>query len=350
MKRRVIIFGTGHYGHEGLRVAIEHRDVEVVGVHAHSPEKIGKDAGELCGLPPIGLRATNNMAELLALKADCLLYYATIANRDAEAVADVVPFLESGTNVVSISHFDVQYPKWGEPAVRDPLEAACKTGGTSILLTGTEPGWTFGQLLFSLLSVAGRVDHINVVEASNNQHYAGRDSLDMYGFNQDPDFLPPMFTSPVGASWHIATLKGIADFLGVEIDDVRQSWETAVVDFPIENVAYGTTAPGRTAGTRWIVEAMHGGKPFVTYNKILKLHRDVAPDWPGPGLEPRSAHHLLEITGSPSYKTTVQKTGGFSFTSIHPVNAVTAICEAPPGVVLQQDLPAMRPGNVPAAG
>lgn len=348
-RKRVIVWGTGYYGHEGLRCAIEHHDLELVGVHAFSPDKVGRDAGELCGLPPTGIAATSDVAALLALQADCLLYYATVGNRDAGAVADVVPFLEAGTNVVSISHYDVQYPAYGEPLTRDPLLSACARGNSSILLTGTEPGFAFGQHLFSLLSVAGRVDHINLIEASNNQQYAGRDSLDMYGFNRELDFRPPMFTSPVGASWHIATLKGIADYLGVQIDDVRQSWETAAVDFPFETVSYGSIEPGMTTGTRWIVEAIAQGKPFVTYQKILRLHKEVAPGWPAPGMNPRSGSHTIQITGEPSYEDVMQRSGGLSFTSIHPVNAVPFVCEAPAGAVLQHDLPAMRPGNVPLA-
>lgn len=348
-RKRVIVWGTGYYGHEGLRCTIAHRDLELVGVHAFSRGKVGRDAGELCGLPPTGIAATGDVAALLALKADCLLYYATVGNRDATAVADVVPFLEAGTNVVSISHYDVQYPAYGEPECRDPLLAACARGSSSILLTGTEPGFAFGQHLFSLLSVAGRVDHINVIEASNNQQYAGKASLDMYGFNRELDFRPPMFTSPVGASWHIATLKGIADYLGVRIDEVRQSWETAALDFPIETASYGVIEQGLTTGTRWIVEAMARGKPFVTYQKILRLHRDVAPGWPAPGMEPRSGCHTIQITGEPSYEDVMRRTGGLSFTSIHPVNAVPFVCAAPAGAVLQQHLPPLRPGDVPAS-
>lgn len=347
-RKRVIIWGTGYYGREGLRCVIEHSELELVGVHAHSPDKHGVDAGELCGLGPTGVTATRDVAELLALRADCLIYYATVGNREHEAVADIVPFLEQGTNVVSIAHYDVQYPAYGEPAYRDPVLAACERGGSSILLTGTEPGFAFGQHLFSLLSIAGRVDHISVVEASNNQQYEGRDSLDMYGFTRPLDFLPPMFTSPVGASWHIATLKGIADYLGVVIDDVRQTWETAALDVPFATVAYGTVSPGTTAGTRWIVEAMAGGKPFVTYEKILRLHEDVAPHWPAPGMKQRSGHHRIRITGEPSYEDVMQRTGGMSFTSIHPVNAVPFVCDAPKGVVLQQHLPPLRPGNIGA--
>src|SRR5687768_7209957 len=81
-RKRVIIWGTGYYGREGLRCAIEHRELELVGVHAHSPDKDGVDAGALCGLGPMGLRATADVAALLALRADCLIYYATVGNRD----------------------------------------------------------------------------------------------------------------------------------------------------------------------------------------------------------------------------------------------------------------------------
>jgi 2,4-diaminopentanoate dehydrogenase len=346
--RRTIIWGTGYYGHEGLRCALEHEDIRVVGVHAHAAEKIGKDAGALCGLGDTGVFATDDVAALLALRADCLLYYASTGNRDAEAVADIVPFLEQGTNVISIAHYDVQYPAYGAPESRDPLLAACERGNSSILLTGTEPGFAFGQHLYALLSVAGRVDHVGIVEASNNQQYVGRDSLDMYGFTRPLDFLPPMFTSQVGASWHIATLKGIADYLGVVVDDVRQSWETAALDITFDSAAYGTVTPGQTAGTRWIVEALAGGRPIVTYEKILRLHGDVAPHWPAPGMKQRSGNHRITITGEPTYENVLQRTGGMSFTSIHPVNAAPFVCDAPAGVVLQQDLLPLRPGNIPA--
>ena len=57
--------------------------MELVGVHAHNPAKIGKDAAELAGLSDLtGIHATDDVDALLALKPDCRLYR---EGRDAAA-------------------------------------------------------------------------------------------------------------------------------------------------------------------------------------------------------------------------------------------------------------------------
>ena len=62
MSHRVIQWGTGNVGFHSLRHIVRHPDFELVGVHAHSPEKIGVDAARLCGLSEdTGVIATNDI-------------------------------------------------------------------------------------------------------------------------------------------------------------------------------------------------------------------------------------------------------------------------------------------------
>lgn len=51
MSYRVVQSGTGNIGYHGLRHVIEHPAFDLVGMHAHSPEKIEKNAGEVAGPP-----------------------------------------------------------------------------------------------------------------------------------------------------------------------------------------------------------------------------------------------------------------------------------------------------------
>ena len=45
------------------------------GVYAHSPDKVGKDAADLCGWPEhTGIVATDDVASLLALQPDACCY------------------------------------------------------------------------------------------------------------------------------------------------------------------------------------------------------------------------------------------------------------------------------------
>jgi 4-hydroxy-tetrahydrodipicolinate reductase len=259
----------------------------------------------------------------------------------------VVPFLESGTSVSSISHFDLQYPRHGRPQYVKPIEDACRRGGASIFLTGDDPGWAFGQILFSLLSVAGRIDRIDIGALAFVGEYTGRESLEMYGFNEDLDYRPPMFTSQVGAAWHVDTLRGVADFLGVEVDEYKQEWRTATVDFDYPTAAYGVAKAGRTAATYWTVEAIVEGRPFIVYHKLLRLHESAGPDWPksmkGTG---RENTKMIRISGDPSVEIEITRTEGMNLTPVSAVAAIPWVCDAPPGLLTQADVPLFPARNL----
>lgn len=347
-KRKVIAWGTGGLGRDGLKMIIQHPDLELVGAFTSSPSKVGVDAGEL-GRTEVktGILATNDAKALQATPADCVAYFANSANRDHELLDDVIPFLEAGVNVSSISHFDLQYPRWGRPQYVKPIEEACGRGGSSIFLTGDDPGWAFGHILFGLLSVAGRVDRIDIGALAHVREYAALDSLRMYGFAEDLDYRPPMFNSEVGSSWHSNTLRGIADFLGVRVEEYKEEWRTAAVDFDFEAAAYGTVAAGKTAATYWTMTAMVGGKPFIVYHKLLRLHEDAGPDWPkstkGTG---RENAKILRITGDPSVDVEITRTHGMNLTPVSAVAAIPWVCDAPPGILTQADVPLFPARNL----
>ena len=94
MSYRVIQWATGNVGSRGLRTVIEHPDMELVGLWVSSDAKVGKDAGELAGIAPVGIKATNSAGDLIALEADCVLYM-----RQGMDVDEVCAILESGKNI-----------------------------------------------------------------------------------------------------------------------------------------------------------------------------------------------------------------------------------------------------------
>ena len=46
---RVIQWSTGNAGRRALHGILSHPQLELVGVHAHSEDKVGRDASTLCG-------------------------------------------------------------------------------------------------------------------------------------------------------------------------------------------------------------------------------------------------------------------------------------------------------------
>jgi hypothetical protein len=66
---RVIQWATGVVGKAALTHFIENPVIELVGVCVTNPNKVGKDAGDLVGLPATGVFATDDVEALIALEA-----------------------------------------------------------------------------------------------------------------------------------------------------------------------------------------------------------------------------------------------------------------------------------------
>ena len=115
-KYRVIQWATGNVGSRALRTIIEHPDLELVGLWVSSDQKAGKDAGELCGLGAVGVKATTSAEDLIALEADCVSYM-----RQGFDCDETCAILESGKNIVS-TLADLNCPAMLDADVRSRLE------------------------------------------------------------------------------------------------------------------------------------------------------------------------------------------------------------------------------------
>ncbi|MBP1689998.1 MAG: dihydrodipicolinate reductase, N-terminus protein, partial [Deltaproteobacteria bacterium] len=141
MSYRVIQWSTGNVGKLALRGIINHPDLELVGLWVHSPDKVGRDAGDIVGLPPTGIKASNDVAALLALEPDCVSYTATGDLRPSEAIDDMCRILASGANVVATSVVPLVFPPAADPSIVARLQAACDQGGTTCFTSGIDPGF-----------------------------------------------------------------------------------------------------------------------------------------------------------------------------------------------------------------
>jgi 2,4-diaminopentanoate dehydrogenase len=99
---RVVQWASGHLGSESLRQIIDHPDLELAGLFVYSPEKAGRDAGELCGRPATGVRATDRIEDILALDADFVLHMPMLEPTTENSDREVLALLASGKNVISL--------------------------------------------------------------------------------------------------------------------------------------------------------------------------------------------------------------------------------------------------------
>jgi 4-hydroxy-tetrahydrodipicolinate reductase len=344
MAYRVIQWATGHVGRHALRALAQHPEMQLIGLWVSSEEKAGKDAGELCGMGRVGVQATRDADALLALDADCVSYAAATDYRPTEAVDDMCRMLAAGKNVVTSSFVPLIYPWQIVPVFAQQLEEACQKGRTSFYCSGIDPGFSPDTLPIVLSSLSERIESVRAQEIFNYASYDQPETLfTVMGFGQPPGTpVPLLMPGALSMAWG-ASVRMVADALGVELEDIRQWHEVAVADEAFE-ISCGRIEKGTVAGIRFEVSGIVRGRPVIVVEHVTRLRDDIAPHWPrgsGPGT------YRVTIEGMPSMRCDLQigfksddhNIDGCVATAMRLVNAIPAVCRAAPGVKSWLDLP-----------
>jgi len=343
MTYRVIQWSTGNVGTAALRCIIRQPELELVGVWVHSADKAGRDAGELCGLAPTGVLATNDADALVALDADCVSYTATADLRPTDAIADMAKLLRSGKNVVSSSVVAAVWPAHLDPSMRKPLEDACAAGGVSWFTSGIDPGWANDALPLLLAGTCEDVELLRVMEIVNYKHYEQPTVLfETMGFGQALDAKPLLLIPGVLSFAWGGVVKVLAAGLGVEVEELREVHERRPAPEKID-LGFGVIEKGTTAALRFEVQGIVGGRPRIVVEHVTRLDDALCPEWPQPV---GAGGYRVVVTGTPSYQCDVQMTArpgqgdpGVIGTAGRIVNAIPAVCTAPPGLLSALDVP-----------
>jgi hypothetical protein len=125
MTIRVLHWGTGSTGCMALHGIRCHPELELVGLFVARPERAGTDAGDFVSLPKTGIVATNDLNEFLSIEADTLSFFGSVT----AGIDEIVPFLESGRNVVTTTYSALNLPSEAPPALVARLETVWPRAG-----------------------------------------------------------------------------------------------------------------------------------------------------------------------------------------------------------------------------
>jgi hypothetical protein len=337
---RVIQWCTGVVGKTALRHFIENPIFELVGVLVTNPEKVGKDAGELVGLPPTGVLATNDVEKIIALDADCV-HFAPIVT-DVEMICRL---LRSGKNVASVAGPFLPN-KWFQ-AESEKIEAACHDGGASYHGCGVHPGFSGDILPLTLMRLMHRIDHIQVTEfidkVRNPMIYT-----EMMGFGADADeLLAKPRRAPTTWRYFYQSLHMLAEALGKEIEEVTSKFEIAraTKDIPYTlgegRTGGGVIKKGTVGGQHYEWTAFVEGKPLITYHFYWSMGPDIEPAWD------IDSRYQVVIEGDPPLEVRLMSPPdangerpflGLPWTGLLGATALPAVCDAEPGIVTHVDL------------
>jgi hypothetical protein len=342
MTYRVVQWTTGNVGKRSVRAVVANSELELVGCYAWGQDKVGRDVGELVGIEPTGILATNDVDALLASKPDCVVY-----NPKWPDVDELVRILESGANVVATAGFITGHAL-GEG--RQRIIDACMRGASSIFGSGMNPG--FANLL-GLVSagICDRVESISVLESVDSTGYDSADTELSVGYARpidDPE-LPAMVekgTAVFGDAVHL-----MADALGIELDEVRCVSEFAKTTQALDLGSW-TIPADCVAGVSASWQGRRDGRTIVELKVRWRKGRHLEPDW-------KIEHgYVVEVQGMPSVRTKLEvfppkdfvaksftdyMVLGMVMTSLPAIQAIPVTCKAAPGIVTYLDLPLVTP-------
>ena len=337
---RVVQWTTGNVGKSSVAAIAANPTLELVGCYAWSADKAGRDVGDLVGIEPLGVAATNDIDALLALKPDCVVYNPMWIDVD-----ELVRILSAGVNVVASASF-ITGQNRGEGRAR--IEEACKTGGATMFGSGVSPG--FAELLAIVAATAcDRVDRITIAESADTTLYDSPETERPVGFDMaidDPE-LQPMAAR--GTAVFADAVQLVADSLGVELDEIKcvSEYAQTTEDLPM---ASWTIRAGRVAGVYASWQGIANGKTVIDINVRWKKGTTLEPDW-----KLDADGWKITIDGRPTVNMQVGFLPpmdmienaksledffvlGHIMTAMPPIHAIPAVVAAAPGIATYNDL------------
>ncbi len=342
MRYRVIQWATGNVGKLAIQSIARHPELELVGVWVHDPAKAGRDAGEIAGIAPLGVRATCDTEALLALDADCVMYCPLPWQVD-----EMCQILEAGKNVVTTCGYHFPFVQFPEATAL--LEAACQCGQVSLHSSGSNPGGVSERFPLTFSGWCNRIDRLVMTEYGDCRHYDTPGMIfEVMLFGKTEEEARNGFMLEILKRCFYESIDMVAAGLGVAVARYDFEHEVALATEPIETAA-GVIAKGTVAAQRFTYTGEVTGGPTIITRQIWVMDdlpsTRLDPPWGGDRLDGWNIH----IEGDPTFDVNIdfpasytgrQRTrDGMMATAVHCVNAIPAVCRAAPGIRTYLDLP-----------
>jgi 4-hydroxy-tetrahydrodipicolinate reductase len=351
MTYKVIQWATGTVGVHAVPAIAAHPDLDLVGLWVHSATKVGRDAGEICGVEPLGVVATDDAQALIDSDADCICYTAHSDVRPAEVVADLARMLSAGKNVVNTSFVPLLYPAAAGAGIHERLTEACVAGGATLYTSGIDPGFGNAGAAIGALALCKEVQSVTMTEIVNYATWNNPFTMfEMMGFGKrDPSQSLLLSPGSLTLVWG-PVVRLVSAALDVPLEGVTEWFEVERADAAFD-IAAGRIEVGTISAMRFQIRGMVAGEPRIVVEHVTRLRDHDGPEWP------QGNGYVIDIDGDPNVKVSLELSsphGDHNFagclaTAMHVINAIPTVCESPPGILSVLDVPtytarhAMRP-------
>ena len=339
MAYKVVVWGAGQKGSLAVKEAVEHPDLELVGVRVFSESKAGMDAATLYGGDtPSGVITTRDTDEILALDADVVIHSRRREPDPKPMNDEVIALLKSGKNVISTAGFI--WPWAHGPELPAKLEEACREGGASLFGTGIVPGFVGERLAVTLSGLTLRCDGIFMREVFDVTWEVPHKLFDVIGVGRDPSWHDPNSIVAKTQNYYFAEeIHCIAHHLGVKLDRLESKIELPLATRDLD-LKHGVIPKGTVGAVSWSWIGYVDGKPFIHLENVWWVDENI------PGFQGEEGWRIV-VKGDTelNLRFTIGERDKIGYQIIGPaMRAIPWVCAAPAGIVKQPAFAPWTPG------
>jgi len=330
---RVMHFGLGPIGAAIAKQVAQRPGFKIVGAIDIDPAKVGRDIGDVVGLPKRqGVKVSDDAAKALkAAKPDVVLLCTSSSIKKVMPAIETI--LKSKTPIVSTTE-ELSYPGYTHIRQARQIHAWAKKAKVAVLATGVNPGFAMDALPITLTAVCERVDRVCVSRVQDAR-------IRRLPFQQKigAGLTTEQFQKKVedGSVRHVGLTESIAmiaDALGWTLDRITDEIQPKLATVTISS-EFLAVDPGYVCGI------VQDGVGYRKGEPVIKLHMEAylgSPD----------TYDAVEIEGSPNLSMKIS--GGIHgdvATASIAVNSIPKVLGAAPGLHTMRDLPlpAFFPGR-----
>src|SRR5260221_2057308 len=321
---KVMHFGLGPIGAAIVKQVAARPGFKIVGAIDIDPAKVGRDLGDVVGLPKrIGAKVSGDAAKALkAAKADVVVLCTRPSIKKVMPQTETI--LKSKTAIVSTTE-ELSYPDYTHIRQARQIHDLAKKAKVGVLGTGVNPGFAMDALPIALTAVCERVDRVIVNRVQDAR-------IRRLPFQQKigAGLTTEQFQKKVddGSVRHVGLTESIAmiaDALGWTLDRISDDIHPKLASVTISS-EYLAVDPGYVCGI------IQDGVGYRKREPVIQIHMEAYLGWP-------ETCDSVDIEGSPSLSMKVA--GGIHgdvATASIAVNMIPKVLNASPGLHTMRDL------------
>jgi hypothetical protein len=322
---RVLHFGLGPIGAAILKQLSTRPGFKIVGGVDVDPAKVGRDLGDVAGLPArMGVKVSADAAKALKSTRPDIVVLCT-----SSSIKTILPQLEtilkSKTPIISTTE-ELAYPGYTHIRHARQIHAWAKKAKVAVLSTGVNPGFVMDALPIALTAVCARVDRVVVTRVQDARARRLPFQQKIGAGMTTEQFQRQVAEGSVRHVGFTESIAMIADALGWTLDRITDNVEPKLASVTTAS-EFLAVDPGYVCGIIQEGVGYRKGEPAI------RLHMEAYLGAP-------ETYDAIEIDGSP--RLSVRVAGGIhgdvATTSIV-INSIPRVLAAAPGLHTMRDLP-----------